>query len=102
MKRYTVDDIPDGSDALAGAFVAREYYGGQWTALYALTSTGSLELYPGDGLGPIIRELKEAVQIAQANWDYGTGDESEALSDLQHLKAFLAWCEKTHAADSQN
>jgi|DEB19_MinimDraft_3_1074340.scaffolds.fasta_scaffold00859_13 hypothetical protein len=83
----TVSDLPDGSDALAGAFLASEYYGGMMTALYALASSGSLELYPGEGLGRIIRELTEAVRIA----------ESEYPEDADSLSALLRWCEEREA-----
>jgi hypothetical protein len=68
----TINEIPDDSDALFGAHVATGYYGGQFTALYALTSTGSLELHDGDGLLPIIREVRDAIQCAKDSgyyWD---------------------------------
>lgn len=84
MYHYTTDDLPDGSDALAGAFLASDYHGGQWTALYALSSTGSLEMYPGEGLGRITRELWDAVEYAESRgyWE-----------DAESLKALLGWCE---------
>jgi hypothetical protein len=80
----TVDLLPDGSDALAGAFLAADYHGGQYTALYALASSGSLELRTGDGLGPLVRELVEAVRVAE---------EQEQWEDSENLGALLAWCE---------
>jgi len=79
---WTVDNLPDGSDALAGAFLAEHYHGGMMTALYALASSGSLELVPGEGLGRIIRELSEVVRIA----------ESDYPQDADDLSALLAWC----------
>lgn len=78
----TVDLLPDGSDALHGAYVATGYYGGMMSALYALTSTGSLELYPGEGLDRIISELETAVTIAQ----------TEYPDDIESLEAFLEFC----------
>lgn len=82
----TVADLPDGSDALCGAFLASEYHGGQFTALYALASSGSLELYKGEGLGRIIRELTEAVRIA----------EGEYPEDAESLTALLRFCQEHH------
>lgn len=83
---FTTSDLPD--DALEGAFLAANYYGGQFTALYALASTGSLELYPGEGLGRIVRELREAVTIAEAN----------SPEDVDALRGMLAWCERNETA----
>lgn len=83
---FTISDLPD--DALEGASLAADYYGGQFTALYALASTGSLELYPGEGLGRIVRELREAVTIAEAN----------SPEDLHALRELLAWCERNETA----
>lgn len=82
-KGYTTDDLPDGGDELAGAFLASQYHGGMMTALYALASSGSLELFPGEGLGRIVRELREAVSIAE-------GDYPE---EAESLEALLRWCE---------
>lgn len=93
MKRqptYTTANLPDGSDALAGAFLARDWHGGQFTALYALASTGSLELYPGEGLGRLIRELESAVRAAEQMGLYTDSDDMAAL---------LRWC-RTHHTDS--
>ena len=87
-KKWTVEDIPEGSDALAGAFRARDYYGGMMSALYAMSSTGCLELYPGDGLSRIISEVSEAVQIA----------EREYPEDHDDLNAFLLWLESQESA----
>lgn len=77
-RRYTVADIPDGSDAQHGAHVATGYYSGAMSALYALTSTGSLELYPGEGLGRIRREVAAAITDAHPD-------------DIDALRAFAAW-----------
>lgn len=77
----TTEEIPDGSDALCGAFVARDYYGGMMSALYAMTSCGALELYPGEGLDRIRREVAEAIRIA----------ETHEPDDVDHLRAFAAW-----------
>ena len=79
----TVDLLPEGSDAHIGAFVATGYYGGMMTALYALTSTGSLELYPGEGTSRIVCELRQAVDIA----------DREYPDDADYLRAFLEFCE---------
>jgi hypothetical protein len=79
---WTADNLPEGSDALAGAFLAEHYHGGMMTALYALASSGSLELFPGEGLGRIIRELSEAVRIAETDYP----------EDAEILSALLAWC----------
>lgn len=84
---YTIDSLPDGSDALAGAWLACDYYGGQFSALYALASSGSLELYPGEGLGRIIRELREAIDCAEQHGFPG---------DVENLTALLDWCEGQH------
>jgi hypothetical protein len=83
MTTLTVANLPDGSDALAGAFLAADYYGGMMSALYALASTGSLELFPGEGLSRIIGELTAVVRIA----------ESDYPEDYDSLAALLAWCE---------
>jgi hypothetical protein len=85
--KLTTALLPDGSDELAGASLANEYYGGMMSALYALASSGSLELYPGEGLGRLIKELGEAVRIAEA-------DHPE---DFDSLTALLRWCEKYEA-----
>ena len=89
MKHYTVDMLTDGSDELLGASIATEYYGGMMSALYALCSTGSLELYPGEGLGRIIKELRYAISIA----------ESEYPEDYEPLVALLRWCEEREESD---
>ena len=81
-KFLTIDLLPDGGDELAGAFVAAGYYGGQFTALYALASTGSLELYAGEGLQRLRNELREAIKCADNN-----GDADDAYS-MGHL---LSW-----------
>lgn len=78
----TITEIPDGSDALCGAHVATQYYGGQFTALYALCSTGSLELRDGDGLEPIIREVREAIECAETSGEYLDGED---------MRYFLQW-----------
>lgn len=82
-QHYTTDDLPDGGDELAGAFLASQYHGGMMTALYALASSGSLELHPGEGLGRIVRELREAVSIAEQDYP----------EDSEPLGALLRWCE---------
>lgn len=82
---YTVEMLGDGSDELAGAFTATEYHGGQFTALYALSSTGSMELYKGEGLGRICRELRDAIKCAESQgyWE-----------DADNMMALLKWCEE--------
>lgn len=80
---YTYDDLPESGDERAGAFLASDYHGGQMTALYALSSSGSLELYKGEGLGRIVRELREAVGIAERSYP----------EDYDSLSALLRWCE---------
>lgn len=100
MKRqptYTTANLPDGSDALAGAFLASDYHDGQFTALYALASSGSLELYPGEGLARIIRELREAVEIASEHEEYAPD-----RNDAANLAALLAWCIAHHAPDNDS
>lgn len=86
---YTMNDLPDGSGALAGCFTARDYYGGQFTALYALSSSGSLELYPGEGLGRICRELAEAIRCAETQGEW---------EDASNLAALRDWCVDTMRA----
>lgn len=86
MRSYTVAMLGDGSAELCGAALASEYYGGMSTALYALSSTGSLELYPGEGLGRIISELRVARDIAAAEYP----------EDYDPLCALLKWCEAEH------
>lgn len=80
-KHWTTNDLPDGGDEMAGAFLAADYHGGQMTALYALSSTGSLELYPGEGLARLRREVAEAVDIAAR----------EHPEDHDALAALLRW-----------
>ena len=48
-------------------YLASQYHGGMMTALYAMSSTGSLELYRGEGNGRLLRELSDAIAIAQSN-----------------------------------
>lgn len=81
VRHYTVSDIPDGSDALFGAFVARDYHAGMMTALYAMSSTGSLELTPGEGLGRITREVMQAIADATRYHP----------ADIEPLQALLEW-----------
>lgn len=83
----TAADIPDGSDAHVGSLLVSQYHGGQFTALYALSSSGSLELYPGEGVGRLVRELGEAINIAE------NCGEDYAESDAHYLRALLAWVE---------
>jgi hypothetical protein len=82
MTHLTIDLLPDGSDALEGAFVASQYYGGQWTALYALASTGSLELYEGEGLQRLRGELCEAILHAE---------NMAEVEDIHPMQALLTW-----------
>jgi hypothetical protein len=84
MKNYTIDLLPDGSDELVGAFTARDYYSGQFTALYAMSSTGSLELYKGEGLERICKELRDAISCAESQGIY---------DDVEYMTRFLQWCE---------
>lgn len=71
MEHLTIDLLPDGGDELAGAFTAANYYDGQFTALYALASSGSLELYAGEGLQRIYTELGRAIKCADGNGEHG-------------------------------
>lgn len=60
-KTLTVQQLEDASGILApeGIYeLAAEWYSGQFTALYALASTGSVELFSNDGLDPILSELR--------------------------------------------
>ena len=82
MTHLTIDLLPDGGDELAGAFVAANYYGGQWTALYALASTGSLELYEGEGLQRLRGELSEAIFHAE---------NMREIEDIYPMQALLSW-----------
>jgi hypothetical protein len=82
MTHLTTDLLPDGSDALEGAFIASQYYGGQFTALYALASTGSMELYAGEGLQRLRGELCEAIKCAE--------DMAE-VEDIHPMQALLTW-----------
>ena len=82
MTKLTTELLPDGSAELMGAFLAADYYDGMYSALYAVASTGSLELRDGDGLGRLITELREAAAIADG---LGRFDEHEQLT------AFLQW-----------
>lgn len=76
----TYADIPDGSDAMVGAALCADYYGGQFTAMYALISAGSLELYSGEGTDRLVRELGEAITTAEIAGEWG---DAEALSALR-------------------
>lgn len=80
----TYDDIPDGSDAMLGAFTCADYYGGQFTAMYALISAGSLELYPGEGTDRLLRELSHAVACAEGQQQW---EDAEALNALREWVA---------------
>lgn len=82
----TTELIPEGHTAMEGAFLAQHYHGGMMTALYALASSGSLELFPGEGLDRIIRELDTAVSIAEADYP----DDLEALEALREFCAELS------------
>jgi len=59
MLYHVADNLPDGSDALAGCLDAEHYHGGQWTALYQLRSSGCV-----DSLKGLRAELEEAVDMA--------------------------------------
>lgn len=87
-KYWTTEDIPEGSDALEGAFVARDYHGGQMTALYAMSSTGSLELYKGEGFDRLIRELGVAIVDAHNN---GNEDDAYAISRFHQWVVDRQW-----------
>lgn len=78
----TIDNIPDGSDALAACFLAREYHGGMMTALYALASAGHLELYPGEGPARIRNEVADAIAAADQNGHH---------EDVYVLEALAEW-----------
>ena len=80
----TYDDIPDGSDAMLGAFTCADYYGGQFTAMYALISAGSLELYQGEGTDRLLRELTTAISCAE---DQNEWEDAEALTALREWVA---------------
>lgn len=82
MTHLTIDLLPDGSDALEGAFIASTYYGGQFTALYALASAGNLELRQGEGLHRLSVELSEAIKCAE---DMGE------IEDIHPMQALLTW-----------
>lgn len=82
MTHLTIDLLPDGSDALEGAFIASTYYGGQFTALYALASAGNLELVEGEGLQRLRGELSEAIKCAE--------DMAE-IEDISPMQALLTW-----------
>jgi hypothetical protein len=82
MEHKTIDLLPDGGDELAGAFIAANYYDGQFTALYALASTGSLELYAGEGLQRICNELGQAILCADMNGD---------IDDAYYMGHLLSW-----------
>ncbi len=82
MTHLTIDLLPDGGDELAGAFVAANYYGGQFTALYALASAGNLELRAGEGLQRLRDELCEAIKCAE--------DMAE-VEDIHPMQALLTW-----------
>lgn len=83
VNMLTLDLIPDGSEALLGAHIATGYCPTMMSALYAMTSTGSLELYPGEGAGRIVEELRCALSVA----------ECEFPEDIAPLQAFLEFCE---------
>jgi hypothetical protein len=81
---YTTDLLGEGSEELSGAFTARDYHAGEFTALYAMSSTGSLELYKGEGLERICRELRVAISCAEEQGFY---------DDAENIARFLQWCE---------
>lgn len=61
--KLTVDQLPLDVQGYA-SWVAADWHGGQMTALYALGSSGSLELYPGEGIARICREIENALPLA--------------------------------------
>lgn len=75
----TVGLLAGDDDAMRGAFLAEQYHGGQFTALYALASSGSLELYPGEGLDRLRMELRDAIGCALYN---GNADDADDLAAL--------------------
>lgn len=79
--RMNIDLLPDG-EVLEGAFTAGKWYGGQFTALYALASSGALELREGEGLGRLKTELVEAVADAESQGEW---------ADAESMGALLAW-----------
>jgi len=83
-KDLTIDLLPEGSGAACGAACAYMYHGGQFTAMYAVSSSGSLELYKGEGTGRLLRELREAIREAE---DQGHLKDAEDLEDLHDFLA---------------
>lgn len=74
-----VDDLPQTDSVMMAPFLASEYHGGQFTAMYALASSGSLELYDGEGISRLVRELDDAIQVALDN---------NTMEDYEHLINF--------------
>lgn len=69
-------------DDLTARIIASCWHGGQWTALYALSSTGSLDLYSDDREENSHVEDELEAEIADAQ----TGGQ------LTELRALLAYC----------
>lgn len=55
--------------------VASEWHGGQWTALYAFASTGSI-------VEGVLAEVEQCIRDIAANPSAYDADESSALDDL--------------------
>lgn len=63
----SIDDLPQTDSVMMAQFLASEYHSGQWSALYALASSGSLELYSGEGISRLVREVDDAINVAYDN-----------------------------------
>lgn len=62
--------------------IAADWHGGMTTALYALASSGSTELHPGEGIGRLQREINHCRRLA-------TGD-ADLIDELDALARWVA------------
>lgn len=81
MRETTFDvigNVPDGSNAMVGCFLAGEYHTGQWSQLYQLASSGEVT-----DLFYLARELRDAITTA----------ENEYPDDIEDLTPLAEWVE---------
>jgi hypothetical protein len=71
-----MDELPDGSNAASAIFHFKDYYDGQWSAMYKVMSSGRIRV---DDLYELSSEISEAKQIAEKNGDLEVADDFEQL-----------------------
>lgn len=80
-----MDELPDGSNAASALFHFKDYYDGQWSAMYKVMSSGRIRI---DDLDTLQREVVEAKNLAEKNGDLEVADDFEQLlKELSKLEA---------------